>query len=704
MTDLAVSTANDKSRARPLTALLETLGSFAALGQRALLFAFSLAGGALAYFALAMEPPLWVAIAGAVLSGLGFALARRYSTHLVTSALALVLFAATLGFAAASFRAHAVQGPQIRDEMKAVMVEGWVTEVEPAAKGVRLRIDVHAISRLAPEDTPKSVRLTHGQRLEVSSGRFVRCYAVLRPPPQAELAGDFDFRRQAWFQQLGAVGYVQGRCRGGALGKPDGFAQQVGLKISALRRNFGLHIKSVAGERAGGFAAAMVTGDRSLMSAEDQETLRQSGLSHLLAVSGLNMAIAGGLIFFLVYRVLALIEPLALRVAVKRPAALVALMTTTAYFVVSGMSVPAQRAFIMCVIVFGAVVFDRAAINLRSFALSMSVIVLLQPESVVAPGFQMSFAATGALVAIYEIWSERRRSRDRVMGPIAFSFVSLPVTSIVAGFATLPFSLYHFDRQATLGLLANFLAMPIISYVSAPAAALALLLAPFGESDIGLRLFGWSLEGVLEVAERTAAIDPVGLSPTKPMPGATLALVSLAMGLSVLVRGVWWAKSLIIGVVLMTSGAVWRAAPDFVMHLSASGDVFVARPEGTIERYPLTNGDGLAPLRYSRVEPAPHCANTSCAISSRAGSVLVLRSLNQAACTKFKPISTLIVPAPTAKDTAPEPVLLPTSAACGRIYIAGDDAITIRAITEPVPRLTETRPAPCGNRIWRGCG
>lgn len=152
----------------------------------------------------------------------------------------------------------------------------------------------------------------------------------------------------------------------------------------------------------------------------------------------------------------------------------------------------------MAAIVFGAVIFDRAAISLRTFAVAMMAVVLLQPEYVATPGFQMSFAATGALIAIYEVWRNHRSCRETVLGPIAFSWASIEVTSVVAGLATMPFALFHFDRASPIGFAANLAAMQIVTFFSAPPAALAFLLAPFGLSDVSLRLFRYSLELVLE--------------------------------------------------------------------------------------------------------------------------------------------------------------------------------------------------------------
>lgn len=297
------------------------------------------------------------------------------------------------------------------------MLEGWVRGVEPGNRGVRLLIQTHSIAGTPPEVVPNIACLTHTSGLEVAPGWFVCCWAMLRPPPGPALPGGYDLRRQAWFGQLGAVGLVQGRCRGGALGGPSDALGLVALSLGSARHNLALHVTEAAGERAGGFAAAIVSGDRSFMRAEDADPLRSTGLAHPLAISGLHLLIVGGQVFLLSKRILILIEPISLRVPAQKPAAIIAFLTCVAYLIISGSSVAIQRAFIMAEIVFAAIVFDRSAISLRTFAIAMLAVVLLQRVSLVAHELQMSLAATGALIAADEAWRNRRATSDKRLHP-----------------------------------------------------------------------------------------------------------------------------------------------------------------------------------------------------------------------------------------------------------------------------------------------
>ncbi|MEM6557131.1 MAG: ComEC/Rec2 family competence protein, partial [Pseudomonadota bacterium] len=401
--------------------------------QAPLGFAIGMIAGTAWYFSIPFEPDARVvwSLALAVFGGgwLGLkGVAPRGAIYVWIVVCGLV-FGVASG-SAATLRAHHNMVPTA---IGPILVEGWVTDAQPSRTGVRLILDIHAIDGLDPVETPETVRLTHILSLKTEPGRFVRCWAVLRPPPQPVIAGDYDFARQAWFSGLGAVGYVQGRCRGGTLGAPRTWVRQMDLDISKWRRRLAQHVRAAAGDRAGGFAAALASGDRSFMPQSDQEALRASGLAHLLAISGLHMGIVGGLVFLFVWRGLALVEPIALRVAVKKPAALTALIACAVYLIISGASVSTQRAFIMSAVLFGAILLDRTALSLRSLAIAMIAILILAPWSVLTPGFQMSFAATGALIATYEGWQKHQRKRGLIQrNGISFWLKSLVVTSTVS--------------------------------------------------------------------------------------------------------------------------------------------------------------------------------------------------------------------------------------------------------------------------------
>ncbi|MEP1144088.1 MAG: ComEC/Rec2 family competence protein [Henriciella sp.] len=319
------------------------------------LFAMGMMLGTAWYFTINFEPGLWGITLFSLVVLLGGIVAVRYALANALIVAFVVCCGAGMGALSGSLASARVQTVTVQSEMGPVRLEGWIENALPATRGTRLVIKVHAIDGLPSNETPKRVRLTHISALQTEPGRFVQCWAVLRPPPAPVLAEDYAFDRHAWYGGLGAVGYVQGRCRGGVMGGPQGASGAFSNWVSIQRRQLAQHVYEAAGQRAGGFAAALASGDRSFMAMEDQEALRGAGLAHLLAISGLHMGIVGGIVFLLVWRSLSLIEPIALRWPVKKPAAAAALIACLIYLVISGASVSTQRAFIMAAVLFGAV-------------------------------------------------------------------------------------------------------------------------------------------------------------------------------------------------------------------------------------------------------------------------------------------------------------------------------------------------------------
>ncbi|MEM7328971.1 MAG: ComEC/Rec2 family competence protein [Pseudomonadota bacterium] len=575
--------------------------------QTPLLLAFGMLAGTTWYFSIDFEPGGEVVFWGAAMACLGLWWGRLKGISGALMVSLVVLSGIAIGIASGKMATGRSQQNVIVSPIGPVLIEGWVKAAQPARKGVRLVLQVQAIDGLDSARMPQTVRLTHILSLRTEPGRFVRCWAVLRPPPQPVIEGDYDFARQAWFTGLGAVGYVQGRCRGGALGPPRKWLQRTAIRIAKWRRQLAQHVRIAAGDRAGGFAAALASGDRSFMHTDDQDALRASGLAHLLAISGLHMGIVGGLVFLLFWRALALIEPYAIRWSVKKPAALAALFACAAYLTISGASVATQRAFIMSAVIFGAVLIDRTALSIRSLSIAMIAVLLLAPWSALTPGFQMSFAATGALIATYESWQKHQRNRlERRSNRLIFWFKSLLVTSTVSSLATMPFAMFHFQRIAGLGLLANLFAMPIISLLSAPFAAAALLLVPFGGDTLALRAFGGSLEWVLSIAHLFANWGGDRAMAFPAMPSSSLALLAAMIAIYVAVDDLR-VKVLSAAALLSASALVWGMTAKDRIHWAPSGELFLELRSGAVHRIELIAGEGLGPLRFADAPVASTC-------------------------------------------------------------------------------------------------
>jgi len=467
--------------------------------QRGALFGWvpvCLAIGIGAYFSLGFEPTL-AQLALACCASVVFALmARRLPEPVRPFAVALMLVCA--GVVLAAVRAHQVAGP-VLDFRYYGGVEGRIVAIDRSqSDALRLTLDRVVLERTSPERTPHRVRLSlHGDRsadILAEPGLRVMVTAHLSPPSGPVEPGGFDFQRHAWFVGLGAVGYARTPLMGVAV--PEGKMWVFRVRIAMSAR-----IQQVLPGDIGGFAAAITTGDRSAISQSALDALRASNLAHLLAISGLHMGLMTGVVFAALRMALALVPPLVLRIPARSIAAAGALVAAAGYLALSGGNVATQRAFVMVAVALVALMIGRRAISLRSVAIAATIVLVLRPEALMGPGFQMSFAATTALVAVFG-WI---RDGAIPMGPNWLKPVSAVfISSAVAGIATAPIGAAHFNAIAQYGLLANLSSVPLMGVLVIPAAVVAAVLSPLGLEAVGLWVMSLGVKWILFVAHFVA--------------------------------------------------------------------------------------------------------------------------------------------------------------------------------------------------------
>ena len=265
----------------------------------------------------------------------------------------------------------------------------------------------------------------------------------------------------------------------------QGFWLRYASIIEGLREAIDKRIRAVTGGDHGSIASALITGKRDAISAPVNDAMYISSLAHVLSISGYHMAVVAGIVFFLIRAVLALIPSLASRHPIKKWAACGAIGAAGLYLLLSGAEVATQRSFIMIAIVLAGVIVDRAALTFRTLAVAAIVVLLLAPQAVAHPSFQMSFAATLALIATYQRALPWQPDSDSSLGRrVALwgvrEVAALLLASLVAGLATTPYAAYHFHRLAPYGVLANLLAMPVVSALVMPMGILGVVTMPLG--------------------------------------------------------------------------------------------------------------------------------------------------------------------------------------------------------------------------------
>jgi len=188
-------------------------------------------------------------------------------------------------------------------------------------------------------------------------------------------------------------------------------------------------------------------------------------------------------------------------------------------------------------------ILDRRAVSLHTLGLSALIILAFQPEAVTEPGFQMSFAATSALVALAEGWPRPIREIQtpwiiRGLQTLSTLLSASFIASLVAGLATGPFALQHFNRISTYGLVTNLLVEPISTFVMLPALAVGAVLSPFGLGAGPLQVAGAAIGTMNRIAE-LAAKAPFSQLIVASAPSWTLAASFLGIVFICLWKGRW---------------------------------------------------------------------------------------------------------------------------------------------------------------------
>jgi competence protein ComEC len=555
----------------------------AAFFSPAIVLAMGVMSGSALYFSLPVAPGLPV-YGGLVAAGLAAGLWHCCRPGRAAGGLLVLLAAGVLfGLVRSEFRtSHAGEIPAIDTGGRAVDVTGWLGAIEASASG-RSRLVVRI-----PETAERPayrIRVL-GEAGNVSPGDAVSVRAVLSPPRAAAVPGGYDFAFHAYFAGIAATGYAVEPARAG----PGLEADAASRALARLRWAMAERIRARLDERTGALAAALLAGDRSGLPPQDVEALRTAGLGHVLAISGMHMALLSGGIFFAIRAMFAAWPRWAARYDAAVPAAIGGLVAAAIYLALSGAAIPTQRAFIMTASVLGAVLVRRRALSFHTLAVALVAVLAMTPEAVVTPGFQMSFAAVAALIAAAQVW-QARRPPPAPLGAgrgLRTFFGGLGTTSFVAGLATSGFAAFHFHRLAAFGLVGNLLVMPVFSLLVMPAGVLALVLMPVGLDGPALGVMSWGLSAVLALAHWVAGW-PGAERTVVSAPGWILALYAAGFAAVTAGRGGLRLGGLGL-VVLALAGWAGTERPD--LFVTRDGVVLARTVDGT--------GWGVSDTRRSR--------------------------------------------------------------------------------------------------------
>ncbi|MCF8476542.1 MAG: ComEC family competence protein [Pseudolabrys sp.] len=556
-----------RRRGRPIPDWLSALGarfrrllsewalSEAAPGRLLPWLPVAFGAGIALYFPADREPAWWAAF-GLALAAIAIAIAARRRP--VGFPLALAFAAVAAGFCVATVQTARLAHPVLQRPTWSAQLSGFVETREARERSDRIVIRLHRFAAPRVVEQPERVRVSVRKGTAPSVGSFVALKAHLSPPLQPLRPGGYDFARDMYFQRIGASGYVLGKIKSVPAPAPETFRLRLASLIDGMREGINRRIHEVLPGDRGSIASALITGKRNAISEPVREAFYVSSLAHVLAISGFHMALVAGIMFFCVRASLALVPSLAIAKPIKKWAALAALLAAAFYLVMSGASVSTQRSFIMTAVVLVGVMADRPAITFRTLAIAAFTVLLIAPQSVLHPGFQMSFAATLALVAGFQYGVPHWRvDADTALGTRAAlwgwrEIAGLLLASLVAGLATTPYAAYHFHRVAPYGVLANLLAMPVVSAVVMPMGILGLMTMPLGFDAVFWRLMGAGIDWMVGVAQWVTGL-PGSVGHMAAFGAGPLIVVTLGLLLICLLRTpLRWS-----GAVLVVAASLW---------------------------------------------------------------------------------------------------------------------------------------------------
>ncbi|CAH1662281.1 Competence protein ComEC [Hyphomicrobiales bacterium] len=588
-------------------------------------------GGIILYFLADAEPSLWPSAIGTAIAVLTAAVTGR---HRQLSRVTLAVAAVMAGFAAATWRTRSVEAPVLARPMIAKL-GGLVLNVEERPAGPRIVVRVATLGELAANARPAQVRVSLRPGASVKAGDFIEATARLLPPPTAARPGGYDFARDAFFAELGAVGSLVGKVTIRAPPEaPDGWTALT-IANDVARNALTQRIANASGGQEGALAAALVTGKRGLITEEVNDALRAAGIYHIVSISGLHMALAAGSLFWAARALLSLWPAMTLAWPVKKIAAVVGMLGATAYCLFSGAEVATQRSLVMTIVMMGAILIDRPALSMRNLALSALICLALRPEALLGPSFQMSFAAVAGMIAFTvrpsgllagSAPSSGAYGWLRAVGRWAFL---LTTTTTVATIATAPFSAYHFQTLNPFGLLGNAMALPLIELAVMPLSVLGVF-ASFFELDRPVWwLIGQATVPVLASARAVAELERSRVVVPAFDVGALGLMVVAILWVTLWTTALRWVALYPAAIGLaMAHGA---APPDIYIDRGASGLalraadsrlVILGKPSGfVLEQWLRADGDGRA-IEDPSLRHDTHCDRLGCTARLKNGQMI----------------------------------------------------------------------------------
>lgn len=525
----------------------------------------------------------------------------------------------SLGASYAKWRTADLDIPMLTQPLTIRPVEGTVDTIEHLEHGLRITLSDIQVSNLPPDKTPKRARVSLRAKTvpDIEIGQRISLRAALLPPSGPVMDNAFDFGRYFYFRHIGAVGYAIMPITIKSSSKATGFL----AFWRSARDHLTGQIHAVLPGVEGAVAAGLITGDDSAIPPKIYDELRAANLIHIIAISGSHMVVIAGIIFVCLRAILVFIPRYGLRPEIKPLVALLTWISISCYLCITGFELSAVRAYVMLSFLLFAIILRREVVAMRSIALSALFMLIIDPSDIIEPGFQLSFAATFALIAAFDTLVMRHHALDsrftRTLRLVSFMLL----TTVIAEAATLPLILFHFNNFTLYGVVSNLVLTPVVTMIIMPMVALYFVLLPLGIEAFALHIMALGINAMLWVAH-TVSGWPYAL---QYVPSPT------PLGISISVFGllwlcIWRTRMRLIGVPVICAGLLTSMqfrAPDIfissgaqqVAYRSEKGYVMLhGRPNGLFAKL-WANGVGQSAfLTLKQAQPVENieCTRGGC--------------------------------------------------------------------------------------------
>lgn len=539
--------------------------------------------GIILYFKLPFEPALLYGIVAVVLSGILFFFFRKKEIGYL---LTVLLLFGSLGFLRIQLQTRWTEHTFLQKSYPFSEVVGRIEKIEHFPSAVRLTLDVQKIDDKIPvEERPQIIRVRiNGKKNSFQTGDVIELKASLSPPMLPTFPDGYPFSRKAYFEKIGAVGFAVSKVSI-INKKPPSFT------LDRMRQAINSHFADILDKKQAAIASALVIGEQKEVPQTVYNTYTQAGIVHILSVSGFHMMLIAGFIFFWFRFLFSLFPKFCERFNTKKISAVIALLVTFLYLLISGAGIPAMRAFITILFVLTAILLDKRALSIRNVCWSAFVLLLIHPENLMTASFALSFSAVLVLVAGFESLKTPIQhfiqKRKKFLRPAWALFLFFFLTNTLAHLATAPSAIYYFHRYANYALLGNLLTSFLFSLFIMPLLFLGTMLMPLGWDVPFIKLAGIFLRFVDWAAERVSSLPYANLTIHQMDDWAYFIMIFGIIWLCL-----WQKRKRFLGLIPLSVGVVslfFFTPPDILV--SQGGKLFAYRKENNQYVFSLSKSE-----------------------------------------------------------------------------------------------------------------